>query len=92
MIEGSKSTPDVAGSLCNSLLVFQGLLMLFIIIILSSWDVGFLFLPHLPRRWMLMLPSSSAAFTILPTIDLAMPNQSAICLIDRPLCCLSATT
>ena len=91
MIERSTSTPDVAKSLCNSLLVFQGLLMLFLIIILLSWDVVFLFLPHLPPRWMLIPPSSSVAFTILPTVDLDMPNRSTICLIDKPLCCLSAT-
>ena len=92
IIEGSKNTPHVARSLCSSLLVFQGLLMLFLMIILSSWDVIFLFFPHLSRRWMLMSPSSSAVFTILSTVDLAMPNRSAICLIDWPLRCLSATT
>ena len=30
-----------------------------------------------------MSPSTTAAFTILPAVDLVMPNRFAICLIGR---------
>jgi len=84
IVDGSSIIPDTARSLCNSLLVFQKALTVFLIIMLTTLAVVFLFLPHLPRRWMLTSFALSAIFAILPAVDFAKPKRFPIALISGP--------